>query len=161
MTTTSDRTELRVNLFSWPDGYRTLSAVEEALLETNVDVKLHQLVALRVSQINGCAYCIDMHSKDARGLGETEQRLYLLNAWRETTFFTDRERAALALAEDMTRLPHHDVPDATVDEAKRHFDDDELTKLVYGIALANAWNRIAITSRPRVGGHKSRFGKDA
>lgn len=160
MTTTSDRTTLRVNLGSWPAGYRTLQAVEEAMLETDVDVKLHQLVALRVSQVNGCAYCIDMHSKDARALGETEQRLYLLNAWRETTFFTERERAALALAEDVTRLPEGDVPDDTVAEAKRHFGDEELTKLLYGIALANAWNRIAITSRPRVGGHKSRYGAD-
>jgi AhpD family alkylhydroperoxidase len=152
MTATPAKPELRVDLTSWAEGYRALRSVEDALLGADIDVKLHQLVALRVSQMNGCAYCIDMHSKDARALGETEQRLYLLDAWRETAFFTERERAALALAEDVTRIRDAHVPDETIAEAKRHFDDDELTKLLYAIAVANAWNRIAITSRPPVGG---------
>ena len=155
--TTVDESKLRVNLFSWPEGYSALRSVEEALVESGVDLKLHQLVALRVSQINGCAYCIDMHSKDARALGEEEQRLYALNAWRETTFFTERERAALALAEAMTRLIDRSVSDQVVSDARVQFDDTELTKLVCAIAVANAWNRLALTSRPRVGGYKSPY----
>lgn len=153
--TTVGESKLRVNLFAWPEGYSALRSVEEALVQAGVDMKLHQMIALRVSQINGCAYCIDMHSKDARALGESEQRLYALNAWRETTFFTERERAALTLAEAMTRLTECDVPDQIVSDARAQFDDAELTKLVYAIAVANAWNRLALTSRPRVGGYKS------
>ena len=112
------------------------SGLEPALLE---------LVKMRASQINGCAYCIDMHSKDARAAGETEQRLYALNAWRETPFFGDRERAALALTEAVTLVAETQVPQDVVDDAAAVFSPEELTKLVYAIIEINAWNRLAIT----------------
>jgi AhpD family alkylhydroperoxidase len=102
---------------------------------------------MRVSQINGCAFCIDMHSKDARAAGEQEQRLYALNAWRETPFYSPRERAALALAEEMTNLSTNHVPDAAYEEAARYFEPKELAQLIWCVTIINAWNRIAITSR--------------
>jgi len=100
---------------------------------------------MRASQINGCAYCIDMHSKDARAAGETEQRLYALSAWREAPFFTDRERGALALTEAVTLVAQAHAPQAVIDEAASVFTPEELTKLVYLIIEINAWNRLAIT----------------
>jgi AhpD family alkylhydroperoxidase len=112
------------------------SGLEPALLE---------LVKMRASQINGCAYCIDMHSKDARAAGETEQRLYALSAWRETPFFTDRKRGALALTEAVTLVSETHVPQAVVNEAAAVFSPEELTRLVYAIIEINAWNRLAIT----------------
>jgi AhpD family alkylhydroperoxidase len=111
-------------------------------------------VKTRASQINQCAYCIDMHTKDARANGETEQRLYALSAWPETPFFTDRERAALALCESMTLVADTHVPDDVVEEAQRHFDPVELAQLVFAITTINAWNRLAITARSPVGGYQ-------
>jgi AhpD family alkylhydroperoxidase len=111
------------------------------------DPRLRELVRIRASQLNGCAYCIDMHTKDARAVGETEQRIYALNAWRETPFFSERERAALALCEEMTNLPTSNVPDEVYEEAARHFEPKELAELIFTITVVNAWNRIAITSR--------------
>jgi AhpD family alkylhydroperoxidase len=101
---------------------------------------------MRASQINGCAYCIDMHSKDARKLGETEQRLYALSAWREGPFFSRRERAALGLTEAVTLIAQAEIPHALIDEVSSVFTPDELTRLLYLIVEINAWNRLAITT---------------
>jgi AhpD family alkylhydroperoxidase len=112
---------------------------------------LLELVKIRASQINGCAYCIDMHTKDARVLGETEQRIYALNAWRETPFFTPRERAALAWTEAVTRVADTHVPDDVYDEVRPQFTEDELLALTFEVVVINAWNRLAISSRAVVG----------
>ncbi len=130
---------------SWPVGYQSLHRLSELVKESGLEPELLELVKMRASQINGCAFCIDMHSKDARRAGETEQRLYALSAWRETPFFTDRERGALALTEAVTLVAETHVPRAVIDEAATHFSADELTKLVYAIIEINAWNRLAIT----------------
>ena len=147
---------MRVNLYrAWPEGQQALSALSEAVENSGLDHQLLELVKMRASQINGCAYCIDMHSKDARALGETEQRLYALNAWRETTFFTEREAAALALTESITLVAATHVPDDVVETARTQFDDTELSQLVFAIVTINAWNRLALTTRPPVGRYES------
>jgi AhpD family alkylhydroperoxidase len=130
---------------SWPDGYQVLQRLSEKVKDSGLEPALLELVKLRASQVNGCAFCIDMHSKDARAAGETEQRLYALNAWRETPFFDERERAALALTEAVTLVAQTHVPQAVVDRAAAVFSADELTRLVYAIIEINAWNRLAIT----------------
>ena len=118
-----------------------------------LDPALVQLVLMRVSQINGCAFCLDMHSKDARAAGETEQRLYLLPAWRETKLYSDRERAALALAEELTELASPEaVSDALYAEAAKQFDEDAIVDLTLLIVAINSWNRINIAART-IGGH--------
>jgi AhpD family alkylhydroperoxidase len=130
---------------SWPEGYQALHHLNQVVTSSGLEPALLELVKMRASQINGCAYCIDMHSKDARAAGETEQRLYALNAWHETPFFSARERAALALTEAVTLVAHTHVPQPVVDDAAAVFSPDELTKLVYAIIEINAWNRLAIT----------------
>ena len=140
----------------WSDGYKAMLALEAAVRESGLDITVFELIKTRASQINGCAYCIDMHTKDARANGETEQRLYALSAWRETPFFTDKERAALALTEAVTLVAETHVPDDVVEEAQRHFDEAELSQLVFAIATINAWNRLAITARTPVGGYQPR-----
>ena len=124
-----------------------LSAEVEAKLER----PLFELVKIRASQINGCAYCIDMHTKDARRAGETEQRIYALNAWRETPFFTDRERAALEWAEHVTRVADTHVPDEVYHRATAQFAEAELVALTFAVIVINSWNRLAISFRPPVG----------
>ena len=130
---------------SWTDGYQALARLSGLVKASGIEPSLLELVKLRASQINGCAYCIDMHSKDARAAGETEQRLYALSAWDETPFFTDRERAALALTEAVTRIADTHAPIEVVDAAAEHFAPDELTRLLWAIIEINAWNRLAIT----------------
>ena len=116
---------------------------------------LMQLVLMRVSQINGCAYCLDMHSKDARAAGETEQRLYVLPAWRETTLFSERERIALAWAEELTELASHDaVSDALYEQARQHFEEDALVDLTLLVTAINAFNRLNIAARTIGGSYK-------
>ena len=112
---------------------------------------LLELVKIRASQINGCAYCIDMHTKDARVLGETEQRVYALNAWRETPFFTPRERAALAWTEAVTRVADTHVPDDVYEEVRPHFTEEELLALTFEVVVINGWNRLAVSSRAVAG----------
>jgi len=114
------------------------------------DAKLKALVELRVSQINGCAYCVNQHSGEARALGEAQQRLDCLPVWREVTFFTDKERAAFAWAESVTLVATTHVPDEVYAEAKAHFSDEELTMLTIVIATMNLWNRLAISFRKEV-----------
>jgi AhpD family alkylhydroperoxidase len=125
-------------------GYLTRCGLEARLLE---------LVKIRGSQINGCAYCIDMHTKDARAAGETEQRIYALSAWRETPFFTERERAALAWTEAVTRIGHG-VTDAAYDEARQYFTEKELTDLTWAVIAINGWNRLAISFRAVPGAYQ-------
>ena len=130
-----------------PDGLREIWGLENYIHQCGLERPLLELVKLRASQINGCAYCIDMHTKDARALGETEQRLYSLSAWRETPFYTDRERAALAWAEAVTTVADSHVPDEVYDAASRQFDDKELVDLTLAIVAINGWNRLAISFR--------------
>jgi AhpD family alkylhydroperoxidase len=115
--------------------------------QSKLEPALLQLIKVRASQINGCAYCIDMHSKDARAGGETEQRIYALSAWQETPFFTDRERAALAMTEAITLIREGHVPDALYERAKTSFSEEELVGLTMAIITINGWNRLAITFR--------------
>ena len=129
----------------WADGYQVLHRLSELVKSSGLELSLLELVKMRASQINGCAYCIDMHSKDARQSGETEQRLYALSAWHETPFFTERERAALALTDAVTLVAETHVPQAVLEDAAAQFSPEELSKLVYAIVEINAWNRLAIT----------------
>lgn len=117
----------------------------------NIDHRLFLLVEIRASQINGCAYCIDMHTKDARAAGETEQRIYALNAWRETPFFSDRERAALEWTESVTLIAQTHVPDDVYERVSAHFSEAELVALTFGVAVINSWNRLVTSFRPVVG----------
>jgi AhpD family alkylhydroperoxidase len=130
---------------------RALVALER---EIRIDPALRELVKLRASILNGCAYCIDMHTKDARKAGESEQRLYAVAAWQEAPFFNPRDRAALALTDAVTLIADTHVPAATYDEAARHFEPEELAHLIWEIVAINAWNRIAITTRQTVGDYE-------
>ncbi len=130
-----------------PAGARAMYGLEKYVRECGLEHSLLELVKTRVSQINGCAYCIDMHTKDARAAGETEQRLYALNAWRETPFYTDRERAALAWAEAVTLVSENQVPDDVFEEVRQHFSEAELVNLTLAVVTINGWNRLAISFR--------------
>lgn len=121
------------------------------LAKSPVERRLLDLVYFRVSQINGCAYCLDMHSKDLRAEGETEQRLYMLEAWRESPFYSDRERAALAWAESVTNVTDGHVPDKVYEEARNHFSEEELIDLTLAIVAINGYNRINIAFRIKAG----------
>ncbi|MGW0866659.1 carboxymuconolactone decarboxylase family protein [Streptomyces koelreuteriae] len=123
------------------------AAAVSAAQDAKVEPELLELVRIRASQINGCAFCLDMHTKDARAQGETEQRLYTLNAWRETPFFTERERAALALTEAVTLVHDGRVPDAVYAEAAEVFDENQIAALIWSATVINAYNRIAIATR--------------
>jgi AhpD family alkylhydroperoxidase len=130
-----------------PDGLRALSATRPYIETSSIDARLRALVELRVSQINGCAYCVDLHSREARKAGEGQQRLDCLPVWRETPFFADRERAALAWAESVTLVPQTGVPDAVFEEARKFFSEKELVDLTLIVSVMNAWNRMAISFR--------------
>jgi AhpD family alkylhydroperoxidase len=117
--------------------------------QVDLDPRLRELVNLRASILNGCAYCIDMHTKTARRAGESERRLHALAAWHEAPFFDDKERAALALTDSVTLIAEHHVPSDVWEEASTHFEPDELAQLVWAITVINAWNRLAITTRMR------------
>ncbi|MGA2165084.1 MAG: carboxymuconolactone decarboxylase family protein [Solirubrobacteraceae bacterium] len=110
------------------------------------DPGLRELVKIRASQINGCAYCIELHTRDARKAGESERRIYALSAWHESPLFSDRERAALALTDAITRIAHAGLPEAVYEQAAEHFGEEELANLILAITAINAWNRIAISS---------------
>jgi AhpD family alkylhydroperoxidase len=139
-----------------PDALRAMSGLERYLERSTVERPLRDLVKLQASLINGCAYCIDMHSKDARAGGESEQRLYGLSAWREAPFYSERERAALAWTEAVTRVSETHVPDDVFAEARRHFSEEELIDLTLAVVAINGWNRIAISFRPEVGAYQPR-----
>ena len=126
------------------DAIKPLLALVKYLQTGSIERPVIELVLMRASQLNGCAYCLDMHSKDARAAGETEQRLYVLQAWREAPFYSDRERAALAWCEAVTRLDAHGVTDEVFEMARAQFSEKELGDLNMAVILINAWNRIAI-----------------
>lgn len=137
-----------------PEGMKAINALDRYSSSCGLEPSLLELIKLRASQINGCAYCIDMHSKDARTKGETEQRLYGLSAWRETPYYTDRERAALAFAEAVTLIANQHVPDEIYEQARQQFSDEELVKLMIAIVIINTWNRFAITFRDEAGSYQ-------
>jgi AhpD family alkylhydroperoxidase len=136
---------------AFPEGFKIMRTMEAALRQSGLEPSLMELVKMRASQMNGCAYCLDMHSKDARAAGESEQRLYALSAWRETPFFTERERAALAWTEALTNIQQGHASDEAYAEARAHFAEEELARLSFVITQINAWNRIAIGFRSEVG----------
>ena len=142
----------RVNYWkAAPDAFKAMSALEIYLKNSGLDKGLLHMVKLRASQINGCAYCIDMHWKDARAAGESEQRLYGLDAWEESPYYTDRERAALAYIESVTRVADTHVPDDVFDRVRSHFSEQEVVDLTWLAAAINAWNRVAISMRAEPG----------
>ena len=134
-----------------PAAMKTMDAMQEYVDGCGLEKPLLELVRLRASQINQCAYCVDMHSKDARAAGETEQRLYMLSVWREAPCYTDRERAALAFTEAVTLLSETNVPDAVYNQAKAQFSSAELVNLTMAIVLINSWNRLCVTFRTPAG----------
>lgn len=137
-----------------PDAYRAIMGLELYVRHSGLEPSLIELIKLRASYMNGCAYCVDMHSKDARVAGETEQRIYAVPVWRETPFYSDRERAALAFTEAVTAIGQAGVPDVVYEEAKRFFSQDELVKLTMAVVTINAWNRAAITFRTEPGSYQ-------
>lgn len=144
--------EQRINSYEKGAGaMKAMMGLELYLAKSSIEKMLLHLIKYRVSQINGCAYCLDMHSKDLRAHGETEQRLFVLDAWREAPFYTERERAALAWAEAVTKVTEGHVPDAVYEEARKQFSEEELIDLTLAVTTINAWNRIAISFRTEVG----------
>lgn len=138
-----------------PQGFEAMRTLEHHVRQSGLDHRLLELVKTRASQLNGCAFCLDMHTKDARVAGETEQRLYTLSAWRETPFFDERERAALAWTEAVTHLaPGIPVPDSVYEEVRPHFNDQELVDLTLAIVAINGWNRLAIAFRTTPGSYQ-------
>ena len=130
-----------------PEAYKAMLGLENYLAASGLDKRLYELVKTRASQINGCAYCINMHVRDAMKLGETAQRLFLLDAWRETDLFTAKERAVLALTEAMTLIADSPVPDEVYDAAAAQLTAKEMAAVIMAVVAINGWNRIAITSR--------------
>ncbi|RYX85299.1 carboxymuconolactone decarboxylase family protein [bacterium] len=129
-----------------PAAYRALSATQEYIHNSGLPKPLIHLVFTRASQINGCAFCLDMHTREALADGESPQRLYTLSAWRETSFFTEQERAVLALTEHVTRVSEHGVPDAIYEDAARFFDKSQMLALLIAISTINTWNRMVIST---------------
>ena len=156
-TQADEATRARLDFYALAPGFAGAmgqldQAATKELDKADIDVRLRELVRIRASQLNGCAYCIDMHTKDARAAGETEQRIYALSAWRETPFFTSRERAALALTESVTLMPQTHVPDTDVAQAAEQFSQAELGALISLIVTINAWNAIGVTTHAWVVG---------
>jgi len=144
--------ETRINLFEkGGNALKAMYGLGAYLAKSSIEQSLLHLIEFRVSQINGCAFCLDMHSKDLRAEGETEQRLYLLSAWRESPFYTDRERAALSWAEAVTKLTNNEVPDEVFNEAHQQFTEQEIVDLTMAVITINSYNRINIAFRPQVG----------
>lgn len=127
-----------------PEAYKAMVGLEQALAKSGLESSLLELVRLRASQINGCAYCVNLHANDARKAGETEARLQTLSVWRETAYFTPRERAALAWVESLTRLPEDGAPQGQYEALQEHFEPAEVVNLTLAIATINAWNRFGV-----------------
>lgn len=142
-----------------PAAFKALLHTEQQVHASSLEALLIELVKTRASQINGCAYCLDMHTKDARAQGESEQRLYLLNAWREAPFYSDRERAALAWTEAVTEISVHGVSDELYEQVCEHFDEQAIVDLTLAVIAINGWNRMAIAFRSKVGDYVSPHGK--
>jgi AhpD family alkylhydroperoxidase len=137
-----------------PKALPLLLAVEAHIKTSSLAPTLLHLVKMRASQINGCAFCLDMHSKDARADGETEQRLYSLDAWEEAPYYNDRERAALEWTEAVTLLSNGHVPDSTYERVRAHFSEAEIAVLTLAIAMINSWNRLNVALRTEAGGYR-------
>lgn len=137
-----------------PAAYRAMMQLERHVMRSGLDSTILELIKIRASQINGCAFCIDMHTKDARLNGETEQRIYALNAWQETPFFTAEERAVLSLTEAVTLIASSIVSDAIFDDVSRYFEPNEIAELLMAIVTVNSWNRIAITTQMLPGSYQ-------
>ena len=144
--------EQRINVFEkGQNAMKALYGLGIYLAKSPIEQSLLNLIYYRVSQINGCAYCLDMHSKDLRAKGETEQRLYVLDAWREAPFYSDRERAALAWAESVTKIKGGHVPDEVYEEVRNQFTEEETIDLTLAVITINSYNRINVAFRPKVG----------
>jgi AhpD family alkylhydroperoxidase len=143
----------RIDYTTFKPGLDGMFKLGKAVDGSGLEKALLELVKLRASQINACAFCLDMHWKDARANGETEQRLYGLSAWREAPYYTDRERAALGLTEAVTRLADAGVSDEVIAAAEPHFSSEELAALVYAIVTINSWNRLAVSARAVAGSY--------
>ncbi|HEX3878488.1 MAG TPA: carboxymuconolactone decarboxylase family protein [Bryobacteraceae bacterium] len=135
-------------------AYKAMYGLEKTVRASGLEHTLLALVKMRASQINGCAFCLDMHSKDARAAGETEQRLYALNAWRETPFYSDRERAALEWTEALTLISTNHVEDELYERVRKYFSEDELMNLSLAVVTINAWNRLSISMRSVPGSYQ-------
>lgn len=138
-----------------PEAYKAMMGLQNVVDKSSIDHKLLELVKIRASQINGCAHCLDMHTKDAVAIGESEQRLHLLAAWRESPFYSDRERAALAWCETLTLISQTGTPDSIYDEIKSLFTPEEIVELTLAIVTINSWNRLAVGFRSEVGSYIS------
>jgi AhpD family alkylhydroperoxidase len=145
----------RFNLAAAPEPYRALAGIEAWIKKSGIEPGLLHMLKLRASQINGCAYCLDMHWKDAKAAGESDQRLYGLDAWEESPYYTDRERAAIEWIEVVTDLHDGHVPDEVYEGLKKHFNEQEVIALTWAAATINAWNRLAIASRAEPGHYKA------
>jgi len=139
-----------------PDGYEAMMGVEKFLHDSGLEPILMHMVKLRCSQLNHCAYCIDLHWKDLKALGETEERLYMLDAWRESKLYSERERAALLWAEAVTKV-QEGVPDDVFAEVSKQFDEIGMSNLTYLVAAINAWNRMAVSGRATPGRYQSKL----
>jgi AhpD family alkylhydroperoxidase len=137
-----------------PGAVEAMRTLEKYVRTCGIEPKLLELIKIRASQINGCAYCLDMHTKDARAQGETEQRIYALNAWRETPFFTEKERAALAWTESVTQVSTSQVPDEVYEIVRQHFDEKEIVNITTAIVAINGWNRFAVSFRSVPGAYQ-------
>ncbi len=140
-----------------PKAVEAMAGLEDVVAESTLEPELLELVKMRASQLNGCAYCLDMHSKDARARGEDERRLHVLAAWREAPFYNDRERAALAWCEALTLLPQTGAPGEVYERLRAHFDEEETVALTVAVVAINGWNRFAVGFRSPVGGYVSPY----
>lgn len=134
-----------------PEAFKIMLEFEEYAKTVDLDIRLIELIKIRASQINGCAFCLDMHTKDARSLGESEQRIYCLNAWRESPFYTEAERAALELTEAVTQISQNNVSDELYERVREHFDEKQYVDLIIIINTINSWNRLAIATKATPG----------
>jgi AhpD family alkylhydroperoxidase len=138
----------RIKLFqSHPDAYKAVMVLENYVVNSGINKTHLELIKIRASQINGCAYCLDMHTRDALKNGETQQRIFVLNAWHDTSFFTEEEQAILKLTEEITQISHAGVSDQTYDKAAAVLGDDYLATVIMAISTINVWNRISISTR--------------
>lgn len=143
-----------------PEVYKAMLDLQHVVDQSKLDHKLLELVKIRASQINGCAHCLDMHTRDATAIGESEQRIHVLAAWREAPFYSPRERAALAWCESLTQISQNGAPDRIYDDVENLFSSQELVELTLAIVAINSWNRLAVGFKSEVGGYVSRFKKE-
>ncbi len=141
----------RVNIATIePEAYKAMYALESYLSKSTISKTLKELIKIRTSQINSCAFCLDLHTKDALKNGETNQRIFLLNAWRETAVFTEEEKMVLAVTEEITLIHQHGLSDETYKKAKAVFDDNKIAQLIMAVVTINAWNRIAVSTQLQI-----------